>query len=220
MSSLQISVLLISAFIIVMVLATIFKRQQRTVLWSSAILIFTGTLILIGVGVIKLIKNNQPDFVALTGIIVALGGSGVLAYGAEKLHAKMREKDRQILQNASIQQEEQNGVVLTGRLDTHIARKVFAKAIEAGYMEEVGSHYEWILNKVLLAYMCGRIYCEDYPEKTKYDDKVFWMPGRVELFPGTELDKLFNMKDLTQSRHSRKNKAAPVGSEKIDKLFE
>ena len=213
MSSLQISVLLISAFIIVMVLATIFKRQQRTVLWSSAILIFTGTLILIGVGVIKLIKNNQPDFVALTGIIVALGGSGVL-------DAKMREKDRQMLQNASIQQEEQNGVVLTGRLDTPIARKIFAKAIEAGYMEEVGSHYEWILNKVLLAYMCGRIYCEDYPEKTKYDDKVFWMPGRVELFPGTELDKLFNMKDLTQSRHSRKNKAAPVGSEKIDKLFE
>lgn len=186
-----------------MVLATIFKRQQRTVLWSSAILIFTGTLILIGVGVIKLIKNNQPDFVALTGIIVALGGSGVLAYGAEKLHAKMREKDRQILQNASIQQEEQNGVVLTGRLDTHITRKIFAKAIEAGYMEEVVSHYEWILNKVLLAYMCGRINCEDYPEKTKYDDKVFWMPGRVELFPGTELDKLFNMKDLTQSRHAR-----------------
>lgn len=61
MSSLQISVLLISAFIIVMVLATIFKRQQRTVLWSSAILIFTGSLILIGVGVIKLIKNNPYD---------------------------------------------------------------------------------------------------------------------------------------------------------------
>lgn len=118
-----------------MVLATIFKRQQRTVLWLSAILIFTGTLILIGVGVIKLIKNNQPDFVALTGIIVALGGSGVLAYGAEKLHAKMREKDRQILQNASIQQEEQNSVVLAGRLDTPIARKIFAKAIETGYME-------------------------------------------------------------------------------------
>lgn len=113
-----------------MVLATIFKRQQRTVLWSSAILIFTGTLILIGVGVIKLIKNNQPDFVALTGIIVALGGSGVLAYGAEKLRAKMREKDRQILQNASIQQEEQNGVVLTGRLDTPIARKYLLKPLK------------------------------------------------------------------------------------------
>ena len=71
-----------------------------------------------------------------------------------------------------------------------------------------------------LAYMCGRIYCEDYPEKTIYDEKMYWMPGRVELFPGTELDKLFNMKDLTQSRHTRKNKAAPTGFEKIDKLFE
>ena len=81
-------------------------------------------------------------------------------------------------------------------------------------------HYEWTLNKVLLAYMCGRIYCEDYPEKTIYDEKMYWMPGRVELFPGTELDKLFNMKDLTQSRHTRKNKAAPTGFEKIDKLFE
>ena len=81
-------------------------------------------------------------------------------------------------------------------------------------------HYEWNLNRILLEYMGGRSYCEDYPEKTKYDDKPFWMPGRVELFPGTELDKLFNMKDLTQSRHTRKNKAAPTGFEKIDKLFE
>ena len=40
------------------------------------------------------------------------------------------------------------------------------------------------------------------------------------IVAGTELDKLFNMKDLTQSRHTRKNKAAPTGSEKIDKLFE
>ena len=71
MSSLQISVLLISAFIIVMVLATIFKRQQRTVLWSSAILIFTGTLILIGVGVIKLIKNNA-EITGLLGIAILL----------------------------------------------------------------------------------------------------------------------------------------------------
>lgn len=111
-------------------------------------------------------------------------------------------------------------VTLPPRLDTELARKIFDKAIEEGYIIIDDDHYEWTLNKVLLAYMCGRIYCEDYPEKTKYDDKPFWMPGRVELFPGTELDKLFNMKDLTQSRHTRKNKAAPTGSEKIDKLFE
>ena len=214
MSSLQISVLLISAFIIVMVFATIFKRQQRTVLWSSAILIFTGTLILIGVGVIKLIKNNQPDFVALTGIIVALGGSGVLAYGAEKLHAKMREKDRQILQNASIQQEEQNGVVLTGRLDTPIARKIFAKAIEAGYMEEVGSHYEWKNTKTLLAYMCGRIYCGDKPEYSK----SFWTFGEG-LFPDVELGVLFKQNGIGQLRQNRRDEAVPNNADIIDKLF-
>lgn len=218
MSSLQISVLLISAFIIVMVLATIFKRQQRTVLWSSAILIFTGTLILIGVGVIKLIKNNQPDFVALTGIIVALGGSGVLAYGAEKLHAKMRENDRQILQNASIQQEEQNGVVLTGRLDTHIARKIFAKAIEAGYMEEVGSHYEWKNTKTLLAYMCGRIYCGDKPEYSKIDRKSFWTFGEG-LFPDVELGVLFKQNGIGQLRQNRRDETVPNNADIIDKLF-
>ena len=103
---------------------------------------------------------------------------------------------------------------------TELARKIFDKAIEEEYIIINDDHYEWTLNKVLLAYMCGRIYCEDYPEKTIYDEKMYWMPGRVELFPGAELDKLFNMKDLTQSRHSRKNKAAPIGSEKIDKLFE
>ena len=79
-----------------------------------------------------------------------------------------------------------------------------AKAIDEGYIIIDDDHYKWTLNKVLLAYMCGRIYCEDYPEKTIYDEKTYWMPGRVELFPGTELDKLFNMKDLTQSRHTRK----------------
>ena len=115
---------------------------------------------------------------------------------------------------------ERNKITLPPRLDTELARKIFDKAIEEEYIIINDDHYEWTLNKVLLAYMCGRIYCEDYPEKTIYDEKMYWMPGRVELFPGAELDKLFNMKDLTQSRHSRKNKAAPVGSEKIDKLFE
>ena len=220
----RIFLLLLCVFILVLVLATIFKRYQRIILWSAAIVIFTGTLLLMGLGVIDPVTDNRPDSVVITGVAFAFFFSGALAYGAEKLRAKNREKDKQTIQTKNNQPEEQDvskGVVLSGRIDTPLARTVFAKAVAAGYMEEDGSHYRWRKGtKALLAYMCGRIYCEDYPEKTKYDDKVFWMPGRVELFPGTELDKLFNMKDLTQSRHSRKNKAAPVGSEKIDKLFE
>lgn len=220
----RIFLLLLCVFILVLVLATIFKRYQRIILWSAAIVIFTGTLLLMGLGVIDPVTDNRPDSVVITGVAFAFFFSGALAYGAEKLRAKNREKEKQTIQTKNNQPEEQDvskGVVLSGRIDTPLARTVFAKAVAAGYMEEDGSHYRWRKGtKALLAYMCGRIYCEDYPEKTKYDDKVFWMPGRVELFPGTELDKLFNMKDLTQSRHSRKNKAAPVGSEKIDKLFE
>lgn len=222
MSSLQISVLLISAFIIVMVLATIFKRQQRTVLWSSAILIFTGTLILIGVGVIKLIKNNQPDFVALTGIIVALGGSGVLAYGAEKLHIKLREKNQQTVQTIDNQSEcpdSPKGVVLSGRLDTSLARTIFAKAIEAGYIDEVGSHYSWKGTKALLAYMCGRIYCGDYPEYSKYEQKTFWKFGNG-LFPDVELNALFEQTGIGQSRQNRRDMPVPNNAGEIDKFFQ
>lgn len=141
-----------------------------------------------------------------------------MAYGAEKLHAKMREKDRQILQNASIQQEEQNGVVLTGRLDTHIARKIFAKAIEAGYMEEVGSHYEWKNTKTLLAYMCGRIYCGDKPEYSKIDRKSFWTFGEG-LFPDVELGVLFKQNGIGQLRQNRRDEAVPNNADIIDKLF-
>lgn len=34
-------------------------------------------------------------------------------------------------------------------------------------MEEVGSHYSWKGTKALLAYMCGQIYCGDFPEYSK-----------------------------------------------------
>ena len=146
-----------------------------------------------------------------------------LIYAAEDLHQKKRIKGKKITETESVQEDmvpDHHKVTLPSRLDTELARKIFDKAIEEEYIIINDDHYEWTLNKVLLAYMCGRIYCEDYPEKTIYDEKMYWMPGRVELFPGTELDKLFNMKDLTQSRHTRKNKAAPTGFEKIDKLFE
>ena len=67
--------------------------------------------------------------------------------------------------NSSVSEEQSVGdegaVVLTGMLNTELAVKVFAKAIEAGYMSEKGSHYKWNDSKVLLAYMCGRIYCGD-----------------------------------------------------------
>ena len=198
----RVACILIAGFFIVLIVTYTYKFNNRKVFWGVGLTTVVSILILLGLGILRPSWGTETGMAVIVGICTAIGCAITLIYAAEDLHQKKQTKGKNI--------------AATGNEPLQI----FAKAIEAGYMEEVGSHYEWILNKVLLAYMCGRIYCEDYPEKTKYDDKVFWMPGRVELFPGTELDKLFNMKDLTQSRHSRKNKAAPVGSEKIDKLFE
>ena len=176
----KIFLLLVCAFVLVLLLSTIFNKYHRIIMWSAAIVFFIGTLLLIGLGIIDPIKDNRPDPVVITGIFTALVLSGLFAYGAEKLRIKLREKNQQTVQTIDNQSEcsdSPKGVVLSGRLDTSLARTIFAKAIEAGYIEEVGSHYSWKGTKALLAYMCGRIYCGDYPEYSKYEQKTFWEFG-------------------------------------------
>ena len=197
----RVACILIAGFLIVLAVTYIYKLNSRKVFWGVGLTTIIGILILLGLGVLRPSWGTETGTAVIVGISTAIGCAITLIYAAEDLHQKKRIKGKKIA-------------------ETELARKIFDKAIEEGYIIIDDDHYEWTLNKVLLAYMCGRIYCEDYPEKTIYDEKTYWMPGRVELFPGTELDKLFNMKDLTQSRHTRKNKAAPTGSEKIDKLFE
>ena len=213
----RVACILIAGFLIVLAVTYIYKLNSRKVFWGVGLTAIIGILILLGLGVLR------PSWGTETGISTAIGCAITLIYAAEDLHQKKRIKGKKITETESVQEDmvpDRHKVTLPSRLDTELARKIFDKAIEEEYIIINDDHYEWTLNKVLLAYMCGRIYCEDYPEKTIYDEKMYWMPGRVELFPGTELDKLFNMKDLTQSRHTRKNKAAPTGFEKIDKLFE
>ena len=152
----QIFLLLVCAFVLVLVLSTLFKRYHRIIMWSAAIVFFIGTLLLIGLGIIDPVKDNHPDPVVITGIVTALILSGLFAYGAEKLRIKLREKNQQTVQSIDNQPEcpdSPKGVVLSGRLDTSLARTIFAKAIEAGYIEEVGSHYSWKGTKALLAYI-------------------------------------------------------------------
>ena len=218
----QIILLQICAFILILLFAAMFRRHQRIILWSAAIVIFTGTLLLIGLGVIDLIKDNRPNMTVATGVFFALCISGVLACGAEKLHAKNREKDKQTIQSGKNQPEAQNApqkVVLSGRLDTPLARTVFSKAVEAGYMEEAGSHYSWKGTKVLLAYMCGRIYCGDVLEYSKHEQKSFWKFGNG-LFPDVELNALFEQTGIGQSRQNRRDMPVPANAGEIDKLFQ
>ena len=206
----QIILLQICAFILILVLATLFKRHQRIILWSAAILIFTGTLLLVGLGTIDLIKDNRTDIVAIAGVFFALFLSCALACGAERLHAKNKGKNKQMVQTKNSQSEGQNmpeKVVLSGRLDTPLAREVFVKAVEAGYMEDDGSHYR-----------CGRIYCGDVPEYSELDRKSFWKFGNG-LFPDAELNALFGQTGIGQSRQNRRDMAVPANAGEIDKLF-
>ena len=202
-------------------------------MWSAAIVFFIGTLLLIGLGIIDPVKDNHPDPVVITGIVTALILSGLFAYGAEKLHIKLRERNQQTVQAIDNQSEcpdSPKGVVLSGRLDTSLARTIFAKAIEAGYIEEVGSHYSWKGTKAgshyswkgtkaLLAYMCGRIYCGDYPEYSKYEQKTFWEFGNG-LFPDVELNALFEQTGIGQSRQNRRDMPVPNNAGEIDKFFQ
>ena len=224
---LQIIFLVIGLCIIVLALSFAFKRYARLILWSSAITLFAGTLLLVGVGVINPIDEDNSGSTTFWGTIITLISGAALAFCAEML--KEGNKGRIKVQNGNITEtsisEEQSvgdegAVVLTGMLNTVLAVKVFAKAIEAGYMSEKDSHYKWNDSKVLLAYMCGRIYCGDKPEYSEMDEKSYWKFGRMGVFPDTELSNLFEMPDLGQSRSNRKDLAVPAKSKEIDKFFE
>lgn len=80
----QVFLLLVCAFVLVLLLSILFKRYHRTIMWSAAIVFFIGTLLLIGLGIIDPVKdNNHSDPVVITDIFTALVLSGVFAYGAK-----------------------------------------------------------------------------------------------------------------------------------------
>ena len=166
----RVACILIAGFLIVLAVTYIYKLNSRKVFWGVGLTTIIGILILLGLGVLRPSWGTETGMAVIVGICTAIGCAITLIYAAEDLHQKKQTKGKNIAATGNehlqeIADSEHDKITLSPRLDTELARKIFAKAIEAGYMEEVGSHYEWILNKVLLAYMCGRIYCEDYPEK-------------------------------------------------------
>ena len=202
---LQIIFLVIGLCIIVLALSFAFKRYARLILWSSAITLFAGTLLLVGIGVINPIDGDNTGSTTFWGTIITLISGAALAFCAEMLKEGNKGKIKVQNGNSSVSEEQSVGdegaVVLTGMLNTELAVKVFAKAIEAGYMS-------------------GRIYCGDKPVYSDMDEKSFWKFGRLGVFPDTELSNLFEMPDLGQSRSNRKDLAVPAKSKEIDKFFE
>ena len=241
---LQVVFMEIGLAVLTFVMAFLLRKWQRTILWAVALLLFVGTSILIGIGVLKIFENGMVNHAVLLGITLAYACSFIFIFGAEKtnkaLHQNCSTSEMSIAQPVQVvdekllqprrtieeelpqpeQEEVDEHVELQGRLNTPLARQVFARAIEKGLMEEVGNHYEWNESKALLAYMCGRIYCGDYPKYSAREVKSYWKPGRTEFFPESDLNALFQETALGQSRQNRKGEAVPMGSKKVDELFE
>ncbi len=169
---LQVAFMAIGLAVLTFVFAFLFIRWQRAILWTVALLLFGGTSIMLGAGVLKTYENGMMNYSVLLGITLAYACSFIFIYGAEKTNKALHQNysssetfiaqpvqvvDEELLRpeptieeefpqpeqdnNEELLQSEHNEVEehveLQGRLDTPLARKVFALAIEKGLMEEV-----------------------------------------------------------------------------------
>lgn len=86
------------------------------------------------------------------------------------------------------QQQAKQDIPLLRRTQQEI--DVFGKALQKEYMVLCGGGYKWTKPKSLLAYMCGRLYCNDRIREDDNGDKHY-KKGRQQL-PAKELKALFN----------------------------
>lgn len=227
--------LMIGLSVLTLVIAYAFRKYQRIVLWTAALILIIGTALSLGFGLVKIEENGVINQTALFAVILTFICSAIFACVAEKIHETSLKKvsssevqsneshdepssEQEIPEDDEVQ-DNIEGIALPVRLDTLRAREVFARAIEDDLMEVNGNHYKWKGTKVQLAYMCGRIYCEDRPKYDEVERKTYWRFGRSEFFPDSELNDLFEETGLGQSRANQKDLSVPQGSNKIDDLF-
>ena len=235
MKMFEFAFLMIGLSVLTIAIAYVFRKYQRVILWAAALILFIGTALSIGLGLVKIEENSVVNPMAFFAVILTFSCSAIFACGAEKIHeASLKSVPAQEVQtNEPLDepiskqeipekdevQEDNEDLHLPAKLDTQRARDLFSRAIEAGLMEKNGDHYKWNGTKVQLAYMCGRIYCEDRPKYDERAEKTYWKFGWSDFFPDSELNDLFEETDLGQSRANRKGLAVPQGSNKIDDLF-
>ena len=155
----RVACILIAGFLIVLVVTYIYKLNSRKVFWGVGLTTIIGILILLGLGVLRPSWGTETGTAVIVGISTAIGCAITLIYAAEDLHQKKRIKGKKIVETESMQEDrgpDHHKVTLPSRLDTELARKIFAKAIEEGYIIIDDDHYEWTLNKVLL-HICADV---------------------------------------------------------------
>lgn len=99
---LRVIFLIIGICVIILALSFVFKKHARTILWSSAITLFAGTLLLIGIGVINPVGEDKTGAVEFWGAIITLISGAALAFCAEKLKEKNNGKITEVKMKHSL----------------------------------------------------------------------------------------------------------------------
>ena len=215
----RVTMLFLAFIFVVILVAYKFQKHGRAIFWGVAIFLIIGSLFLLGTGVLDLYEGDHINMTTLMLVSLCILGGGILAIFAEK-NEELKRKRAGAAQSVA-ESQELAGVILTRKLDTPLAKEVFSKAIKEGLMEVNGSHFKWKRPKILLAYMCGRIYCNDCPVPDHgKEGKFIWNPGDDSSFPDIDLNALFQTKDIGQSRNNRKFCPLPNDFDIIDRFFE
>ena len=119
--------------------------------------------------------------------------------------------------NGEPQQEKTLQDILQGQLKTNEAVIIFQRAIDDGLIKKTVTGLKWNFSNALLAYLCGIVYCGD---KKRWDErnKVYWVKRGSNYLPEVELNRLFGVKNLGQSRLQLTT--LPKGHEKVDDLLD
>lgn len=184
----QVVFLNIGLCVTLLAIAFVFKKYARVILWSGAITLFVGTLLLVGLGIANPASNNKAGSSGSRGTIMFLISAAVLVIGAEI----PREKN---IVNVEEVVPVDTETVLSETLDIELTRRVFAEVIGADYMKEDDTRYKWNESEVLLTYMCRCIHRGDKSIPSESDDKGPWKFGET-LFPDTRLNNLSDILGL------------------------
>ena len=68
----QISFLAIGLSALMLAIAYIFKRYQRAILWTVALILFIGTALSLGFGLVKIVENGVVNQIAVYTIVLSL----------------------------------------------------------------------------------------------------------------------------------------------------
>ena len=83
---LQITFLALGLSGLLFAIAYFFKKYQRGILWAAALILFIGTSLMLGLGLIKIVENGEANHLAVFSVILSFACSGIFACGAEKIH--------------------------------------------------------------------------------------------------------------------------------------